>query len=108
MATRSIIESIISPKIVSSGGGYVAKTDITNVDMVQHSSTQCGQNTLSDGSYVVVNAAITLNSVVLVTPLVSGAPTGYYGVNLVAGTGFTICSSNPYDTSTVNWFIAKY
>jgi hypothetical protein len=108
MSTQSIIESIISPKIVSSGGGYVAKTDITNVDMVQHSVTQCGQNTLSDGIYAVANSAITLNSVVLVTPVVTGVATRYYGVNLVAGTGFTIYSSSVGDTSKVNWFIAKY
>ena len=108
MSTQSIIESIISPKIVTSGTGYVAKTDITNVDMVQHSSTQCGQNALSSGIYAVANSAITLNSVILVTPVVSVAPTLYYGVKLVAGTGFTIYSSSGSDTSKVIWFIAKY
>jgi hypothetical protein len=116
-ATRSIIESIISPKIVGDGnGGYVAKTDIVNVDTLtanvlsgSFSSQQCGKAVLSSGTKQVLNNKITGNSVILLTPDVNDeSPSGYYGVNLDIGSGFTIHSSNQYDTSTVNWFVAKY
>ena len=108
--TQNILENIISQKIVSDGaGGYLAKTDIVNVDVVQHSLSQCGQVTLSYGMFTVSNPSITATSVILVTPLMTPSnATFMYGVMNNVGSGFTIQSSNGTDTSIVNYFIARY
>ena len=108
--TQNILESILSPKIVDDGlGGYLAKTDIVNVDMVQHSSSQCGQVTLSGGTLTIPNPNITSNSIILVTSVYSMTNISYmYSVQVNAGIGFTIKSSNISDNSNVNYFIAKF
>jgi len=108
--TQNILESILSPKIVDDGlGGYLAKTDIVNVDMVQHSTTQCGQVTLSGGTLTIPNPNITATSIILVTPIISVGNNIYnYGVINNIGNGFTIKSSNISDNSNVNYFIANF
>jgi len=109
-STQNILENIISPKIVSDGGGgYLAKTDIVNVDMVQHSLSQCGQVMLSTGTFTVSNPNIIATSVILVTPIMTMGNMSYmYGVINNIGSGFTIQSSSILDNSTVNYFIAQY
>jgi hypothetical protein len=49
--TQSIIESIISPKIVDDGtGGYVEKTDIVNVHNLQVDTINCVEPVFGGGS----------------------------------------------------------
>lgn len=126
--TQSIIESIISPKIVDDGtGGYVAKTDIVNVHNLQvdtingvepvfgggssFTNDHFGTVTFTHNSGGVIqiqNADITVNSIILVTPDVTTNTQYFYGVMIDAGVGFRIYSSNTDDLSNVRYFIAKY
>ena len=115
-STQNILESIVSPKIINDGsGGYKVKTDILNVDMIQHSNSQCGQATISyDGTsstVTIANHMITASSIILVTmitmDIIIGTP-AIYAIKLNPGVGFTIVSGNRFDSSTVSWFIAKY
>ena len=111
-STQNILENILSPKIINDGsGGYKVKTDILNVDMIQHSTSQCGQATLSSGNAIIVDKLINANSVILLTSVTTEniiVTPSTYSVKMNAGVGFTIISSTSYDTSKVNWFIAKY
>ena len=108
--TQNILENIISQKIVSDGaGGYLAKTDIVNVDVVQHSLSQCGQVTLSYGMFTVSNPSITATSIVLLTASTNSM--NMYSAMCSIGQ-FTIMSSNTGtafpDNSIINYFIARY
>lgn len=60
-----------------------------------------GTATLVSGMATVSAACVTSTQNVLLQPYNDNALVGYYG--LVAGTGFTIWSQNPFDTSTVGW-----
>ena len=110
MSTQSILESIISPKIVGDGTGYVAKTDITNVDMVQHSSTQCGTVTFASSgnptTAVVSVTGVKSTSIIMVTP---GTAMGTNTFYVSPGTNqFTITTNLSATSFIFYWFVAKF
>ncbi len=79
------------------GSGYQAKE-----------GTNCKQGTavLVAGTVTVANTAVTANSRIFLTPQNAGGTPGFVGVSArVAGTSFTITSSNAGDTSTIAYEI---
>jgi len=75
------------------GSGYQAKEGVN-----------CKQGTavLVAGTVTVANTAVTANSRIFLTPQNAGGTPGFVGVSArVAGTSFTITSSNAGDTSTI-------
>lgn len=105
MATsQNIINSILSPKVVSDGNnGYTVKTDIVNVDRINYSTTQCGSVVISESS---IDSSIDIpntsaSSIVIVTPTTS-VVTPYY----VATNGTKKTLHGPI--GTYNYFIAKF
>ena len=110
MSTQSIIESIISPKIVSSGTGYVAKTDIANVDMIQHSDNQCGSVTFASSgnptSAVVSVTGVKTTSIIMITPGNDWGVSRYWVTPSTNQFTITTVASSP--SVKFYWFVAKY
>lgn len=71
-------------------------------------SSTMGQVTLVGGTKVVSTTAVTANSRIFLTSDAPGGTIGFLSVSArVAGTSFTIQSSNALDTSNVSWIIVE-
>jgi hypothetical protein len=72
------------------------------------SNARIGSGTLASGTLAVANTSITANSHIIITDTTAGALTNVGSLVVVsrtAGTGFTVSSSNPLDTSTFDYVI---
>lgn len=79
--------------IFGTGSGYQVKEGV---------NSKQGIATLVAGTVTVATTAVTANSRIMLTPQTSGGTPGFVGISArVAGTSFTITSSNAGDTSTV-------
>lgn len=121
---KNILQHIISPKIVKSGGGYVTKTDLVNVHNLMFSETantpgtalnpltaQCGTVTMSRGGIEIVlhHSRITDNSIIIATcntPLATAVES--IGVNRGTKTFTITLLVAPGSDMTVSWFIAAF
>lgn len=103
--TQNILVHIVSPKIVNDGsGGYTVKTDLINIDHIYSNAN--GTVTANGTSSVFVsNAAITANSVVLLTVKTVGGTVGpAYVESTIVGNGFSIKSAAG-DSTVYNYLI---
>ena len=85
---------------LNNSGGYLAVKGGAATDFI-------GSATLVAGTVTVNNTNIAANDKVFVTRSAVGGTPGFLSVSIAAGTSFTITSSDPGDTSTVNYFIVR-
>jgi hypothetical protein len=67
----------------------------------------CGNATLVAGTVTVNTTAATANTLVMLSPKTAGGTLGTYTYTIVAGTSFTINSSNILDTSVISWMLVE-
>jgi hypothetical protein len=112
------VQEILSPKIVQSNGGYAAKVDVQNVDIITCNTIKgpvsltdnCGVAIISSGntSVTITDSNITTKSIVIVTPTDVGSGNNGYYVTTSTGS-FTVHIVYTYGSSIIfNYFIAKY
>lgn len=86
-------------KITTAGKGLFVK---------EGANAKMGQAVLVGGTVTVNTTAVTANSRIQLTHAVVGGTIGIVSVGTItAATSFVINSSNPLDTSTINWFIIE-
>lgn len=92
---------------VQSGGGAMdVATAGFGLQVKEGSNAKQGTAVLVAGTVTVANTAVTANSRILLTTQTPGGTAGFLVVSArVAGTSFTILSSNAADTSTVAYEI---
>jgi hypothetical protein len=122
MSTQNIIEGILSPKVVSDGtSGYQVKTDIVNVDNItisgsysgSFSQSQCGTITVTTnggiGNSTVIIQGLTLNSIVMLTPI-NSLIGNYYVTN--DNNSFSVTMNRNFSvndgSTTFNYFVARF
>jgi hypothetical protein len=66
-----------------------------------------GQAVLVGGTVTVNNTSVTANTLIFLTDATSGGTLGTLSYSKIAGTSFTINSTNVLDTSTVNWLLIE-
>jgi len=110
-STTSLTEKM---RILAAGGvnivnGLLNITTAGNGLAISHGSNcKLGTSTLSSGSVVVSNTAVTSNSVIFLTTQSPSGTVGYaYISTKTAGTSFTIASTSASDNSTVAWMIVE-
>ena len=87
-------------------GGYGFVTAGTGLKVAEGTNAKQGTAVLVAGVKTVANTAVTANSRIFLTSQVDGGSPGFLRVSArVAGTSFTITSSNVADTSTVAYLI---
>jgi hypothetical protein len=101
--TRRVAGSGVDGSVIletNNGNGSIKINDGANEQM--------GASVLVAGTVVVNNTKVTANSRIFLTSQVDGGTPGFVRVSArVAGTSFTILSSNALDTSTIGWLILE-
>jgi hypothetical protein len=110
-STTSLTEKM---RILAAGGvnivnGLLNITTAGNGLAISHGSNcKLGTSTLSSGSVVVSNTAVTSSSIIFLTiNSPSGTVGSLYISTKTAGTSFTIASTSALDNSTVGWMIVE-
>lgn len=93
--------------INSSTGNLLVSTIGKGLSVKTGTSAKIGQATLIAGVKIVVNTSVTANSRVFLTVSTAGGTQGFLKVTKVAGTSFTITSTNLTETSVIDWFIVE-
>lgn len=89
-------------------GNLILGTAGNKINITTGTNASVGKATLSGGTVTVSTTAVTASSLIFLTDATTGALTniGTPTVGtIVAGTSFVINSSNPLDTSNINWLI---
>lgn len=81
----------------------------TSIDITSGSNTKTGSGTLSGGTVTIANTSVTANSFIYLTPTSSSSTTsGVLAVtSKIAGTSFTVKSSNALDVATFVYLIIE-
>lgn len=94
--------------LVTVNGSLTLSTAGNKLSIATGTNASVGTATLVGGTVTVSTTAVTASSKIFLTDATTGALTnvGSQSVGtIVAGTSFVINSTNPLDTSNVNWFI---
>lgn len=90
-----------------SGGDLASQTAGVGLRIKEGSNARMGTATLVAGTVTVSNTSVTANSRIFLSRNTTGGTTGHLSTTIVAGTSFTINSSNALDTSVVAWLLIE-
>ena len=107
--------------LISQGAGAATTTALLEVEgdiaipvvgnglrVKEGTNARMGRAQLAGGTVTVANTSITASTRIFLTPQTSGANSGFVYVSArVAGTSFTISSSNAADGNSVAWFLVE-
>jgi len=89
------------PKALRAGAGG------GGLSVAEGANGRLGVATLVAGTVTVANTSITATSRIFITRSAAGGTLGHLTVTKNAGVGFTVTSSSPTETSTVEWFAVE-
>lgn len=99
---------VFTGDVNASTGNVLISTIGKGLQVKTGTNSKIGTAVLSGGTILVANTAVTANSIIFLTTQVSGSGIGAPYISAkVAGTSFTISSTNVLDTSTVGWMIVE-
>jgi hypothetical protein len=99
---------VCAGNVQASFGTLIASLAGTGVSIKGGGNCKIGSATLAAGTVTVANTAVTANSKIFLTPTAAGGTPGIPAVTTITpATSFVITSSNPLDTSTIEYLIVE-
>lgn len=91
----------------SLGGDLILSTEGRGLQVKEGSDARMGTAVLGAGTVTVANITVTANTRIFVSRTTASGRLGHLSSTLIPSKSFTIKSSNPADSSTVNWLLIE-